>query len=441
MPHGTRLFPQTPRPAHNTVMEDNMVKPAFGVQLEAPYFTKDKWVAPYFFTPEIQAEITPPAKVRIHDVTLRDGEQAPRIAFPPAEKIFIAQALDRLGVHSIEPGLTATAEDREVIKTLTGMGLKSKIVPLCRVKEEDVKACLDLHPDGALVEIAINPFLLRDVYNKSPEKLIDEVVEYSTEFRKQGMYVEFMGWDAFRIPDFGYLERFFSTLAQKAPLDRITVADTFGMSHPFAMFKFIRKMRAWTGLPIGLHIHNDFGMATALSVMAISAGADEIHSAINGIGERAGNVATEEVAFALQHLYNIDAGIDLSQIANVSEIVAETSKVLRSRNKPLVGSGLFEVGIGHHCPRDRQSEEFRNRPVWVLPLPAGHCRPRRIRRNCGARHGQAFGGALPRGARTRCRSGHHRPNRGPYQRCRAGLEERAAQDHARPDHRGRGWTR
>jgi isopropylmalate/homocitrate/citramalate synthase len=341
-------------------MEDDMVKPAFGVQLEAPYFTDDKWVAPYFFTPEVQGEISPPAKVRIHDVTLRDGEQAPRIAFPPDEKLFIAQALDRLGVHSIEPGLTATEEDRQVIRTLTGMGLKSKIVPLCRVKPEDVKACLDLHPDGVLLEISINPFLLRDVYNKSPEKLIDEVVEYAAAFRKQGMYVEFMGWDAFRIPDFGYLERFFSTLAQKADLDRITVADTFGMSHPFAMFKFIRKVRAWTGLPIGLHIHNDFGMATALSVMAISAGADEIHSAINGIGERAGNVATEEVAFALQHLYNIDAGIDLTQIANVSEIVAETSKVQRSRNKPIVGSGLFEVesGIIVHVIDNLRSSEI-----------------------------------------------------------------------------------
>lgn len=322
------------------------MKPAFGVQLQEPYFTDDKWVAPYFFTPEVQEEISPPAKVQIHDVTLRDGEQAPRTAFTPDEKLFIARALDRLGVDSIEPGLTVTGEDREVIATLTGMGLTSKIVPLCRVKSEDVQTCLNLHTDGVLLEISVNPFLLRDVFNKAPEALIDEVVEYAEEFHKQGMHVEFMGWDAFRIPDFDYLERFFSALAQRAVLDRITVADTFGMSHPFAMFKFIRKMRSWTGLPIGLHIHNDFGMATALSVMAISAGADEIHSSINGIGERAGNVATEEVAVALQHLYNIDAGIDLSQIANVSEIVAETSKVQRSRNKPIVGSGLFEVESG-----------------------------------------------------------------------------------------------
>jgi 2-isopropylmalate synthase len=323
-----------------------MVKPAYGVDLKAPYFMKDKWVAPFFFLPEIQSGISPPAKVLIHDVTLRDGEQAPRIAFTPDEKLLIAKNLDLLGVHSIEPGLPATEEDRHVIKTLTGMNLRSKIVPLCRVKEEDVQALLDLRPDGTVLEIAINPFLLRDVYNKNPEALIDEVTEYSAAFRKKGMYVEFMGWDAFRIPDLGYLQRFFSTLAQKASLDRVTVADTFGMSHPLAMFKMIQNIRAWTGLPVGLHIHNDFGLATANSVMAISAGADEIHTAVNGIGERAGNVATEEVAFALQHLFNIDAGIDLSQIARVSDIVAEISKVPRSRNKAIVGSGLFEVESG-----------------------------------------------------------------------------------------------
>ena len=323
-----------------------MVKPAYGVDLKAPYFTEDKWVAPFFFLPEIQSKISPPAKVLIHDVTLRDGEQAPRIAFTPDEKLLIAKNLDSLGVHSIEPGLPATEEDRHVIKTLTGMNLRSKIVPLCRVKEEDVKALLDLRPDGTVLEIAINPFLLRDVYNKIPEALIDEITEYAAAFRKKGMYVEFMGWDAFRIPDLGYLQRFFSTLAQKASLDRVTVADTFGMSHPLAMFKMIQNIRAWTGLPVGLHIHNDFGLATANSVMAVSAGADEIHTAVNGIGERAGNVATEEVAFALQHLFNIDAGIDLSQIARVSDIVAEISKVPRSRNKAIVGSGLFEVESG-----------------------------------------------------------------------------------------------
>ena len=323
-----------------------MIKnPAFGVNIEAPYFTKDKWVSPYYYAPDVQSEVTPPAKVHIHDVTLRDGEQAPRIAFTPGEKILIATELDKLGVHSIEPGLPATPEDREVIQQLMGMGLKSRIVPLCRVKEGDVKACLDLKPDGVLLEIAINPYLLRDVYKKTPDGLIDEVAEYAKEFKKQGRYVEFMGWDAFRVP-VEYPERFFTKFAEKVPVDRITVADTFGMAHPLAMFKFIRKMRQWTGKPIGLHIHNDFGLATGNSVMAVSAGADMVHTSVNGIGERTGNVATEEVALALQHLFGIDCGIDLSKLANISEIVAEISKVERARNKPVGGSGIFEVESG-----------------------------------------------------------------------------------------------
>jgi len=319
--------------------------PAYGVDLEAPYFTKDKWVSPFFFAPDVQGEVTPPKKVLIHDVTLRDGEQAPRIAFTPEEKILIALELDKLGVHSIEPGLPATPEDQEVIRKLTGMGLKSKIVPLCRVKEGNVKACVDLMPDGVLLEIAINPYFLRDVYKKTPEGLVDEVAEYAKEFRRLGRYVEFMGWDAFRAPA-NYFEKFFWLFAEKVDVDRITVADTFGMAHPLAMFKHIRKLKEWTGKPIGLHIHNDFGLATASSVMAISAGADMVHTSVNGIGERTGNVATEEVTLALQHLFDIDCGVDLSKLANVSEIVSEISKVERARNKPVGGSGIFEVESG-----------------------------------------------------------------------------------------------
>ena len=322
-----------------------MVKPAFGVELKAPYYTKDKWVASLFFDEKIQSQITPPKRVYVHDVTLRDGEQGPRVVFTPEEKILIAKYLDRLGVNSIEPGLPATREDQEVIKELGKLKLKSKIVPLCRVKKEDVQACLDLRPDGVLLEIGINPFLLRDVFKRSPESLIDEVVEYVAEFKKAGMYVEFMGWDAFRV-EIGYVERFFRNLCERCDLDRVTVADTFGMSHPLSMFYFMKEFKKWTNRPTGLHIHNDFGMATANAVMAISAGAETVHSSINGLGERTGNLATEEIGFALQHLFNIDAGIDLSQISAISEIVAEISKVPRARNKPVVGSALFEVEAG-----------------------------------------------------------------------------------------------
>ena len=322
------------------------IPPAFGVALNGPYFTEDKWVSPNFWSDEVQTAISPPKSVLIHDVTLRDGEQAARVVFTPSEKILMAIELDKLGVHSIEPGFPTSSEDIEVLNALVDAKLRARIVPIARIKPQDVRACIDAKPYGVILEMGINPFLLRDVFRTTPERLIEETTDYAREAKRAGLYVEFMGWDVMRIPSRDYVQRFFSELVQKAPLDRVTIADTFGMGHPMAIFNLVRDLKKWTGLPVGFHIHNDYGMATANCVMAISAGADMIHSSVNGIGERAGNVATEEVAMALQHLMNIDCGIDLSRIAAVSEIVAHISRMPIARNKPIVGAGLFEVESG-----------------------------------------------------------------------------------------------
>ncbi|MFM5923515.1 MAG: LeuA family protein [Novosphingobium sp.] len=319
---------------------------AFGVEIEGPWFTPDKWVSPFFWGADVQDAILPPDKVLIHDVTLRDGEQAARVVFTPEEKILMARELDKLGVHSIEPGFPTSPEDIEVLHELVGAGLTTKIVPIARIKPQDVRACIDAKPHGVLLEMGINPFLLREIFDTTPERLLDEIVEYAVEVKRAGLYLEFMGWDVMRIPSRDFVERFFKRLVERAPFDRITIADTFGMGHPLAIFNLIRDLREWTGRSVGFHIHNDYGMATANSVMAVSAGADMVHSSVNGIGERAGNVATEEVVMALQHLMNIDCGVDLGQIAAVSEMVAHVSRMQLARNKPIVGEGLFEVESG-----------------------------------------------------------------------------------------------
>ncbi len=352
----------------------NIIDPAFGVSLNEPYFSKDHWVSPLNWIPEVREQMDIPERVFIHDVTLRDGEQTARIAFTPEEKIYIAKKLDQLGVHSIEPGLPATQEDRDVIAALAKMDLRAKIVPLVRVKESDVRATLDAKADGMLLEFGINPYLLKHVYNTDPESLISQIVEYAQEGKRAGMYVEFMGWDAFRIPDLSFVQKFFTAIAEQAPIDRITVADTFGMGHPMATYHYIKKLREWTGKPIGLHIHNDFGMATANSVMAVSAGADTIHSAVNGLGERAGNVATEEISVALQHLLQIDAGIDLTKLKPLSDIVTEISKTQPASNKAIVGEGLFEVesGIVVHVLQALEDGPLKNALFPFAPEHVGH---------------------------------------------------------------------
>jgi 2-isopropylmalate synthase len=337
-------------------MGQKSIPEAFGILLKEPYFISSKWVSPLNFYEEVRQRMTVPKKVIIHDVTLRDGEQTPRVAFRAEEKLFIAEEMDKIGIPSVEPGLPVIEEDKQVIKTLVQMDLSARITPLARVRQEDVEFLIDAKVDGMVLEFGINPYLIKYAYNLTPDELISRIIEYSNRAKQEtGMYVEFMGWDTFRIPDLNYIKNFFSRILEKGSIDRITISDTFGMAHPLAMQFMIQKLREWfPTIPLGLHIHNDFGLATANALMAVVSGVDEVHCSVNGLGERAGNAPTEEVAMALEYLLNIDTGINLKGLNRLSEIVAEASKVYPATNKPIVGSRLFEIesGIVIHIMRE-----------------------------------------------------------------------------------------
>lgn len=344
---------------------------AFGIRLEGPYFGEGRWVSPLNYLPEVRGAMSLPERLIIHDVTLRDGEQTARIAFTVEEKLFLAQEMDKLGIPSIEPGLPATEEDREVIRTLSQMKLRTRVTPLVRVRDDDLQAAIDCGAPGMVLEFGINPFLVKYAYNLTPEQLVQRVIVMSRRAKEAtGMYVEFMGWDTFRIPSLDYVKRFFGEIIERGAIDRITVSDTFGMAHPLAMQFFIKRLREWfPQTPLGLHIHNDYGQATASALMAVASGVDEVHCSVNNLGERAGNVATEEVALAAEHLLGVPTGIRLDGLYRLSQMVAEISKMPPASNKPIGGRGLFEVesGIVIHILR-----QFRATPlgdVALFPYP------------------------------------------------------------------------
>ena len=340
---------------------------AFGVTLDGAYFGPGRWVSPLNYLPEVRAQMRFPPRVTVHDVTLRDGEQTARVAFTVDEKLFLAQEMDKIDIPSIEPGLPATEEDREVIRTLVQMKLRARVTPLVRVREDDLEAALACGAPGMVLEFGINPFLIKYAYNMTPEQLVEKVVALSRRAKDEGgMYVEFMGWDTFRIPSLDYVKRFFGEILERGAIDRITVSDTFGMAHPLAMRFLITRLREWfPDTPLGLHIHNDYGQATASALMAIASGVDEVHCSVNGLGERAGNVATEEVIVACEHLLGVPTGVRLEGLYRLSQMVAEISKIRPASNKPIVGSGLFEVesGIVIHILR-----QFRATPLGELAL-------------------------------------------------------------------------
>jgi len=340
---------------------------AFGITLDGPYFGSGRWVTPLNYLPEVRDQMRLPSRITIHDVTLRDGEQTARVAFTVDEKLFLAQEMDKVGIPSIEPGLPATEEDREVIRTLVQMKLQARVTPLVRVRDDDLQAAIACGAPGMVLEFGINPFLIKYAYNMTPEQLIEKVVALSHWAKDAGgMYVEFMGWDTFRIPSLDSIKRFFGEIIERGAIDRITVSDTFGMAHPLAMRFFIIKLREWfPHTPLGLHIHNDYGQATASALMAIASGVDEVHCSVNNLGERAGNVATEEVAVACEHLLGVPTGVRLEGLYRLSQMVAEISKIRPASNKPIVGAGLFEVesGIVIHILR-----QFRATPLGEVAL-------------------------------------------------------------------------
>jgi len=311
------------------------------------YFEKDKaWTAFLNFSEDFQKQINVPENVYIHDCTLRDGEQAPGVVFTTDEKVLIASMLDELGVQSIEMGLPMVKKDREAIIQMAKKPHKARLMALTRANTSDIDMAVDLGLDGLVIEHSVNPYTCKFSYDLDEEGLIKKNVEAILYAKKKGFIVNWMGWDAFRV-DVSYIERVFKRVVEEADPEIVTIADTFGMVHPLILFNFFQKMRSWfPHKNIEYHAHNDYGMATANAATAILAGANAVHTAINGLGERAGNIPLEEIVINLENLYKINTGINTKGLHRLCKISSQISKFPLSLNKPVAGDNLFKVESG-----------------------------------------------------------------------------------------------
>lgn len=312
-----------------------------------PYFDEKLcWAAWLNFDPTFRNKLNLQSKIYIHDCTLRDGEQTPGVVFSTEEKVLLASMMDEIGVQSIELGLPMVEKDRQAILTMTSKPHRARMMALTRANREDIDLSQDLGLEGLVVEHSINPYTCHFAYKFDEKQLIQKNVDAILYARKKGFLVNWMGWDAFRV-DPVYSERVFKTVVQEADPEIITIADTFGMVHPLALFEFFCRMREWfPDKMIEYHAHNDYGMATANAVTAILGGANSVHTAINGLGERAGNIPLEEFAINLKNLHRIDLGLDLSGLHRLCRIAAQISKFPYAANKPVVGDNLFKVESG-----------------------------------------------------------------------------------------------
>src|SRR6056297_376175 len=317
-----------------------------GIKMEGmPYFKPEYWVSPINYEPEIISKY--PKNMLIYDVTLRDGEQTPGVAWNEDERVRVALALEEMGVKRIEIGMPAVSESiGRAVKRLVNMNSKLDLVALCRANKKDIDLCLDIGFKSIIVEHSINPYLCEHALNLSVDKLLERLITSVEYAKSQGLNTNFFGWDAFRtsIP---YLEKIFGTVVKEAKPDSVTLTDTFGVALPSAVKLTVEKVREAIGdVPLEFHGHNEFGYGTGAAMAAVEGGASGIHCAVNGLGERTGNVPTEEVVMALELLVGVDTGVDLSKIHGVSQLVSEIGKVPIAKNKAIVGSNLSKVESG-----------------------------------------------------------------------------------------------
>ncbi len=325
------------------------------------------WVSPYNFKAEVLAARFPPKKVLIHDATLRDGEQTPGVVFRKEDKVAIAKALDAVGVDRIEAGMPAVSrEDFDAIVAISKLGLKAKVFTFARAMTEDIDQALACGAQGVVIEVPIGYPKLVHQFKWTWEDVLRKSVPIINYARSKGLYAVYFPYDSTRAREED-LDNLLSAIMRESPPDSIGIVDTMGCATPEAIAWLTRKYKDITRLPVEIHTHNDFGMAVATELAAVGAGADVVHACVNGLGERTGNAALEELILALEILYAEDSGRNIAAIPALSDLVSRISGVPIARNKPVVGEENFtrESGIGVNLVVEKPLAMFAIHPQIV----------------------------------------------------------------------------
>jgi isopropylmalate/homocitrate/citramalate synthase len=312
------------------------------------YRENEWWVSPYNFLPEVRGTFDLPERVSIHDATLRDGEQTPGVVFSIADKIAIAEKLDEVGVDRIEAGMPAVSEqDFEAIKQISKLGLKARIYTFARAMNTDIDKALECGCHGVIIEIPIGYPKLKDQFKWTWEDVLRKSVGVINYAKSRGLHVVYFPYDTTRAREED-LRNLLSRIVLDSNPDSVGVVDTMGCALPEAIKYMVRLVKSLTKLPVEVHTHNDFGMAVATELAGVEAGAECVHSCANGLGERTGNAALEELIVALHVLYGYETQYQLSRLPELGELVSRISRFDIAVNKPILGERNFtrESGIG-----------------------------------------------------------------------------------------------
>ena len=285
----------------------------------------------------------------IDDTTLRDGEQTAGVVFSKREKITIARMLDSIGVQEIECGIPAMGDEEQAgIKALVDLGLNARLITWNRALIPEIRASIACGVQAVDISLSVSDQMIAHKLRKD-RAAVKEQLKVALGFAKQhGLYVSVGGEDASRA-DLAFLVELME-ITRAMGGDRFRFCDTLGIMDPFGIYEkvsFLRK--AAPDVAIEVHTHNDLGMATANAIAGIRAGARFVNTTINGLGERAGNAALEEVVMGLKHACAIETGIDTHRFREMSLFVAKASQRPLPVSKPVVGERVFAHESGLHA--------------------------------------------------------------------------------------------
>jgi homocitrate synthase NifV len=330
-------------------------------------------------------------RVQINDTTLRDGEQAVGVAFSAAEKMAIAIFLDAVGVPELEIGIPAMGkEEQNAIARVVDLGLGAKLLGWNRANISDVEASIACGLTRVHISVPISEIQINAKFGGQWRVMLSRLKDTVSYACDRGLYVSVGGEDSSRADENFLLE--VALYAEELGASRFRFCDTVGILDPFTTYEKVRELASIITIPIEMHTHNDLGMATANAIAGIRAGATSVNTTVNGLGERAGNAALEEVVMALKKVYNLELGIDTRQFHLLSQVVAKASGSAIPPWKAIVGENTFahESGIHAHGVLKNPStyEPFAPEEVgWERRLVVGKHSGRHLLSNLLEQHG------------------------------------------------------
>ena len=287
--------------------------------------------------------------IQINDTTLRDGEQAAGVAFTVAEKVVFATLMDAIGVQELEIGIPAMGStEAEAITEINNLGLQTLLTGWNRAVRSDIDASLACGLQRVHISVPVSEIQIAVKFQGNCQSVFDRLRDTISYACDRGLYISVGGEDSSRADESFLLD--VAASAQDWGASRFRFCDTVGILDPLTTYHKVERLVNKLTIPVEMHTHNDFGMATANALAGIRAGATSVNTTVNGLGERAGNAALEEVVMALKRIYGINVGIDTCQFKEISKFVVQASGCDVPPWKAIVGDNAFahESGIHGH---------------------------------------------------------------------------------------------